>query len=354
MNKKYLLLNENNLHQYLINSKYRLPFLINALIKVEEVNEYSNNNFLFRLCVRKGKKNIYFFLKQARPYNRRSFKHGKPVPIDPWRVMGEVALIKRLEKLWGRGAVPHVYFFDRQNFAFLMSDIGHNGKLLIDEFVKNSIYPQIGKTLGRYLGKLHTATYKIKGKAGIGREYEQFMLGYFYDRHWGSGVRKFFPKQKVRKFYQTVKKAPFCVIWGDPVYRNIFVKPKGKISCIDFDHTVKYDPMHDLGILVAHWVWMWIKGNKKIKVEAENFLTSCSRAYWSVWKKQFFLTKKEKVAMQKRLIGWIGIYLLSRTDGKSGSYFKKWPAWEKRIRQLGIQLFKDENNALTRSLKHLL
>ncbi|MFH1235342.1 MAG: aminoglycoside phosphotransferase family protein [Parcubacteria group bacterium] len=349
-----LRLSLSNVGKYLIQQKRRLPFRVRSIRTIEEVAEYSNNNYLFEIATSSGDKKKRYYLKQAQKYNKRSVEEKKPIFIHPARILGEIHLIKRLEKLWGRTVVPRVFFSDATNYVFLMSDVKGTGKYLIYEFAKNRVHPKIGKTLGRYLGKLHATSYCPRGMCGVDPNYQRFMLRFFYNKHWGHGVRKFFPPHAVGTFYRKVTRVPSSIIWGDPVYRNIFVHSQERISCIDFDHAVLYDSMHDLGVLVAHWVWMWVKGNKKVKHDSEKFLTSCTVSYWRQWKKQPKLTLGEQTAMRERLLKWIGIYLLSRTDGRSGSYFKPWPAWEKRIRQLGIQLFKGEKNALTIKLRHLL
>ncbi|KKW00749.1 MAG: hypothetical protein A2898_05200 [Candidatus Kerfeldbacteria bacterium RIFCSPLOWO2_01_FULL_48_11] len=327
---------------------------MNSIRTIKEVAEYSNNNYLFEITVSRSGIQKRYFLKQSQQYNKRSAQLRKPITIPPARILGEIHLINRLEQLWGRTTVPHIFFYDTKNFVFLMSDIKAKGKYLIDEFAKHRVHPEIGKTLGRYLGRLHATSYRPHGTCGINPDYQRFMLRFFYNKHWGYGARKFFPSRMVGSFYREVNKVPATIIWGDPVYRNIFIRGKERIGCIDFDHAVLYDPMHDLGVLTAHWVWMWIKGNTKLKYDSEKFLTSCTASYWRQWNKQPKLTAKEQTAMRERLLQWIGIYLLSRTDGRSGSYFKPWPAWEKRIRQLGIQLFKGGENTLTARLKKLL
>lgn len=351
---KLFLLNVENVRGYLELVRFRMPFSIKDIKKIEEVGEYSNNNFLFRLFIRKKGRTELFYIKQAQPYNRRSLLEGKPIAIPTSRAAGEVVILERLESLWGKDVVPHVFWYDHQNRILLMSDVGKSGKFLINEFSDNRVHPELGNKIGKLLGKLHATTYKTRVSAGCDRVYQQYMYRFFFNHHWGYAARRLVSTQRVKKFYQSVEEAPFSIIWGDPVYRNVFVKPNKKISCFDFDHTVKYDPMHDLGVLLSHWIWMWLKGNKKVSQEAEKFLTTCSQAYWREWERQPKLMPPEKSAMLERLPGWMGIYMLSRTDGESGSYFKKWPAWEKRIRQFGIQLIKKQRNSLTSRLRRLI
>lgn len=354
MKYNYEFLTLDTVVEYLEKKSRYLPFDIGAIEQVEEVDEYSNNNFLFRLHVRKGKKIIHYFLKQAQPFNRRSLKAGKPFAVPPSRVRGEVFLIRRLQDLWGKQTVPQIYFFDRTNYAFFMSDVSKHGRLLIDEFLKGRVHPEISAVLGRHLGKLHASTYKIRVSIGSDKDYADFLRKGFFNAHWGYGVRKFFPASFVDRFYRDVQKAPHSILWGDPVYCNIFVKPRKKVGYFDFDHAAKYDPMHDIGVLMAHWVWMWLNKNKKLAKDSEKFLQDCWRAYWSQWKTRQKVSIEELHVMQQRALRWLGIYLVSRTDGKSGSYFKKWPAWEKRIKKFGNELFGEQDSERVKLLKDLL
>jgi 5-methylthioribose kinase len=348
-----LQLNVENIPAYFKAVKYRLPFSVDEINRIEEVGEYSNNNYLFRITIKNKKhKNIYY-LKQAQTYNRRSVVQGKPFWVSPGRMGGEIKLLGRLQKLWGDGVVPGIYFYDQRHHIFLMSDVAGKGKILIEEFARNKVHPEIGATLGGYLGRLHATTYKNKESSGASNDWCKVMVG-FFDTHWGHGVRQHFPHHEVQSFYEEVCSAPTSIVWGDAVHRNVFVKTGRRVGLIDFDHTVRYDPMVDVGMLLAHWTWMWLKGRAKISRESEKFIRSFSTAYWKPWVKQSKLTNRERSDMRHRLPRWIGLYLVSRVDGKTGSYFEEWPAWERRIRKLGIELFGERQTSSTKSYLRLL
>ncbi len=338
--KSIVRLQASNLKDYLKLRASVVPFAIKDIKEVKPVEQYSNTNYLFKLYISKPK-SIYY-LKQGWIYNRRSELQNKPFPVDPTRILGEVKLIRLLSKIWGKDSVPEVYFLDRKNYTFLMSDVSKNSKLLIEEFNRNYVHPEIAKQLASRLAKLHTLTWKTKTTAGCSRRYTKFMKEYLFKYHWGYGVNKLLPPTEVNKFFNKAENASSSIIWADPIYRNIFVKPKGKIGLVDFDFTIRYDPMADVAILLSHWVWMTLKGNKKVKQDCHKFIKTFSDFYWPSWLKIHRLNTATLEKMKRRADKWIGVYLLSRTDGKSGSYFKSWPAWEKRVRQLGLKLFKGE------------
>lgn len=345
-------LNVENVSAYLGSVRFRLPFLLPQLQRVEEVGEYSNTNWLFRLTIG-GLRPKHYYLKQSQRYNRRSVVEGRPISLPFGRTAGEVKLIRKLTKLWGSQAVPRVHFYDARHHICLLSDAARGGTLLIEEFSHDRVHSEIALTLGRYLGKLHATTYKTRERSGSSREWCDLMIN-FFDTHWGYGVRQHFPPRVVADFYREVCGVPSSIVWGDPIHRNIFVQPHGKVSMVDFDFTIRYDPMLDIGMLLAHWVWMWLKGRPRLARDCERFISTCTRAYWACWRTQPRLVAHERRAMEQRLERWIGLYLLSRVDGKTGSYFEEWPVWEKRIRQLGADLFAQRSTRQARAVRQLL
>jgi 5-methylthioribose kinase len=150
-------LSVENILAYLATVGRGVPFSIRQIIKVEEVSKYGNNNFIFRLTVRTWPR--FYYLKQAQAFNRRSLQQGKPIAVEPSRMAGEVSLLRHLKKLWGPGIVPEVFFYDHSNAIMLMSDVGSGGKLLVEEFERERVHPELGRTMGRLLGKLHATTY---------------------------------------------------------------------------------------------------------------------------------------------------------------------------------------------------
>lgn len=311
---------------------------IKKIKECDEVSKYSNNNFLWRVKVvlNDGQEKI-LWVKQARKYNKRALSLGKKKIVDPLRICGEIKMIQLLQKIWGKEFVPEIYYFNTRYCLAVMSDVGAGGKLLIEEFGKGKIHPELGGFFGRLFGTLHGTTYGQKIDYCSSEKWRRQLYN-FFDKHLGIGIRKFVSAKKVNLFYAKAKKATPAMIWADPVYRNIFVKKNGKVSMVDFDLAIAYDPAFDVGIFLAHWVWMGLK-NKKLNIQSGKFI----RDYWHAYLKQ--LKKNPKIdrtklrEIKERAMKWLGIYLVSRTDGKSGSYFKQWPKWEKKLRELGIDLF---------------
>lgn len=322
-------LNSQNLPDYLRKIEPNLGFKIDKIISAVEFDQYSNNNFLFKVECETDSGTKKLFLKQALPFNKRSQKRGEPLAIDPKRMFGEVKIIRLLANLWGESFVPHIYYFDEKNMIMVMSDVSEGGKLLIEEFNQNRVHPELGSLFGTLFGKLHSKTYQIKEIYAGSTDWYKRMI-WFLEDHIGDGIKKFVAEKLVAEFFQKSERAPHSVIWNDPVYRNIFVK-KDLVSVVDFDHTINFDPAVDNGMFLAHWVWMMLKGNKKLTQDCQKFIKDYIQSY------KMEMPKSDEIL--QRSLCWMGIYLVSRTDGTSGSYFKDNPIWEAKIRQTGIDLF---------------
>lgn len=328
--------------------KKELPFKIDKIISCEEVNEYSNNNYIWRIKLLSGKKERIIFLKQFRKYNKRAFRKGKKTYIDPERIKIEVKFIDLLKDLWGGKYVPEIFYYDPKNCIIVMSDVSRDKKILIEEFEKERVYPELGGLFGRLFGKLHGKTYgALESFPEI--EEKKNTISWFFKNYLEHGIKKHVSGNKVDVFYKEVNKVPFSMVWGDAVYRNIFVNKKS-FSLVDFDHAINYDPAIDCGILLSHWTWMMLKNDSKIKKDSEKFINDFLKSYTNQLKLNK-ISKKDIKAIIGRVFKWMGIYLVSRVDGRSGSYFKKWPKWEERIRKNGIALFKWEDCDIVKNIK---
>jgi len=345
-------LNTENIESYY--NKFLKEKLKGKLVDVLEENKHSNTNFVFRLLVLTNGKKRLFYLKQAQPYIKKSIETSSAVAVEPNRVKGEVKILDKLASIWVVGTVPKVLFYSPRHFCFVMDDIGVNGKILIDEFKRNKVHPEIGKKLGELLAQLHSQTWRNKEFSNLNIGFKRTLTRFLFKKHWAKGALRFINQGRVDDFFSDFEKPPFSVVWGDAVYRNIFVKPKGAVSMFDFDHVIKYNPMLDCGMLTSHWLWMWLKNNTVIKDEAEKFIVDFWFNYWRIWKKNKYFNKTLQNKFIKQAERWMGFYLLSRTDGSSGSYFSEYPAWESKIRQLGVDLFSQRDNVDTKKIKEII
>ncbi|MFA6322433.1 MAG: aminoglycoside phosphotransferase family protein [Candidatus Buchananbacteria bacterium] len=344
--KKPILLSENNIIKYLKKQVFpALNFKIKRIIFVKEILSFSNANYLFEVKVTTSQGEKKFVLKQAQPYAKRMLRQGIKKYISPNRVTGEVKMLKFLSQLWGKKYVPEILFYDRPNSIFLMSDIGSDFKLLVEEFDHGRVYPQLGKLLGELFGRLHGSTYGLKKEFNPNRAWRDYLIDSLIHQSFSSGLKKHLGDKVVNNFLVSAEKSKFCVTWVDPVFRNIFVS-NNSAGFFDFDFSCSYDPAFDSGVLLAHWLWMTLKGDKKIRRDAKKFIMDYDKYYGPAFLAEKKGTAKDLKKIRERTRRWAGMYLVSRTDGVSGSYFKDYPAWEKRIRKLGINLFLNKKVAV--------
>lgn len=333
-----VILGQHNVEPYVEKRLRKVRALSHGgIISIVEVTDYSNANFVFRVTLSIAASRRVLFLKQAQRYNQRALRQGEKIPVEPNRLLGEYRMLLLLRRLWGLAHVPEVIFFDRTNNVIALSDVGAGKRLLVDEFAAGRLHPQLGTKFGTLFGRLHGTTYSTRREYAGSSRWKKQLFKILVRQYWGSGVQRYFSPFNVNQFLRQSSGAKPSAIWGDPVHRNIFVS-RQSFSCIDFEHASTSDPAFDDGVFLAHWLWMAVKGNLALTHDAEQFI----RRYVAAYREALAaanVPSGDVAAMMRRTVRWAGYYLISRTDGRSGSYFKQWPAWERRVRRLGIELF---------------
>lgn len=317
-----------------------LDFKVLDVEHCEEIVKWGNANFLWKIQCKTERGEESFFVKHARTEVKRkdiSDEIKKSVFLDPARSFAEADFIIYLKGLWGEGSVPDILYVDRENYFFVMTDAGRGSPLLVEEFQEYRVHPEIAKTIAEKFAKLHLTTLNSDIDFCASDLWREEMRK-FYGKFWfGFGIGKFFEEKYIDDFYHEITADLSCVAWTDPVHRNIFVHPDAAVSFIDFDHTFRYDPGVDSGILLAHWVWMMLcPQDEKARNEAKQFVQTYWHSYFSE------IEKGEKGIteyLKNRVRRWIGVYLVSRTDGRSGSYFSSNAEWETAVRETGKDLF---------------
>jgi len=284
------------------------------ITKIIEVQKNSTVDFVYQITVkiRNTVKNVYLKKYQEYPSGAWRQKKFMNFKIDPRRMSNEVKVINLLATLWGKDKVPQILYQDKKKSFIILSDVGANGEILSDELGKNKVHPEIGKVLGELLGKLHGTTYGKYKKWGESKSWEKSL-------HWVShlwltqNIKKFIAPEKIELFLRQSDHVKRSLIWGDAISKNIFVKTRGGVSCIDFDYSQIYDPAYDVGTLLAYWQILEIIGNKRVKKETNKFISDFQKAYNATLTKHHIL-KIDRVAILKRAQQWRGIKLVNLID----------------------------------------
>ena len=311
-------------------------FELKKVTSVEEVTKYTNACFVYRVnCLTsRGKKILY--LKQSDGYVKRN----RRIRVDPERVIIEGEKLRLLESLLGKEIVPMVLYIDLQNYILVMDDIQGKKKILVEEFDKHKVYPQLAEKFGIFFGTLHGKTYNTP-LAFDGADWQKRIHGIWRD--WVMfGAKKLVAKEVISKFTNQSDKAKKAFIWGDPVHRNIFVS-KYNFSVLDFDFAIHHDPAFDNGIFLAHWVIKLLEGNEQVVRDCRYFIKYFNKAYIETMR-SFGISAQEIEGIIRRITVWTGVYMVSRTDGRSGSYYKNQPRLEAKIRETGLALITRSEN----------
>ncbi|MBT4735543.1 MAG: phosphotransferase [Candidatus Marinimicrobia bacterium] len=344
--KKRLIITEKNIPRFLKAAAKEFPFELKRITSVKEVTKYTNASFVYRASCLTSQGRKVLYLKQSDEFVKRN----REISVEPERVVIENEKIKVLEIILGKNLVPHVLYVDYQNYVLVMEDIQGKKKILIEEFAKDKVYPQLAEKFGNFFGTLHGKTYNT--------------LPVFNDTAWQKriyslwtgwlmfGAKKHISKDIINKFINQSEKSTKALIWGDPVNRNIFVD-RSSFSVLDFDFAMHHDPALDNGIFLAQWVIKSLEGKEKATKDCRYFVRYFVRSYIKTMK-SLGVPEKEVRGIIKRTVVWTGAYMVSRTDGKSGSYYKKWPKWENKIREIGIALVTGKKNVTADWFRRIL
>lgn len=269
-------------------------------VKVSEVKEYTNVNFVFVVLLNSSRyKKIY--IKQAFPYVK--IKPDFPAPIE--RQHCEKLSIDYLQKFW-RGRIPEVVHYDKKNDVLIITDVGEGAKLLVDEIKNGRLHYQIGSDLGLMMGELHAPTYDKEEYPVRNKRANQEHIDFIFDFRL-KGSREVVPKETDKLFEENleVKKA---MIYGDWATKNVFVAGK-KVRLVDFENLVRFDPSFDIGYALAHWVLDISEENRDKMVE---FFKDFEREYEGKWSPSL---QKDADEVLKRASRYLGAMMLHRLAG---------------------------------------
>ena len=341
---KRFILSEKNIPGYLLKTVDKdTEMNIKKVGAVREITKYTNSSFVFKAnCLTDSGRQIVY-LKYSGDYNKR----GKEFRTEPVRTVVEGEKIKLLKILLEPGLVPHIVYIDYKNLVMVSLDIQGNKKILVEEFDQDKVYPGLAGKFGEFFGTLHGKTYNTPAvfndtawQRRIYNKWPDWLM---------TGPSQHLPKKTISQFLRQSEKATKALVWGDPVSRNIFVDNRS-FSVLDFDFTMHFDPAMDPGMFLAQWAMKMLENKKKVATDCQLFIKRFLKSY-STTLKQYQVPLKEINDILKRAEIWIGVYMVSRTDGESGSYFEKWPDWEEKIRKTGLALISGQSEQAANQLR---
>lgn len=340
------ILNIKKIPSYLKGINKHLSFNILKVLKAEELTG-GNVSYVYRVSVATdaGSKTLIF--KQALDEIKRpeSKKH-----LPKKRVWTEARVLQKLKEIFDEPVIPEVYYLDKKNYVIIMSEVQGQKKSFSKEWEANRLYPQFGGKFGKLFSQLHSKTYLMEEDFSTAQR--KMMEEFYIPRHLVWGARKHLPHDRVDSIIKASYDAEPSLVWLDPVHRNIFVNDEG-FSLVDFEFCLHLDPAMDLGIFLTHWAIKTQELDLKIQADAWQFIKDFINAYQIEWQKNVPNIQAHLQGIFKRTVDWLGIYMLSRVDGKHGSYVKDKKV-EQKVREVGKDLLIDKKSEFYQKIHSIL
>ena len=212
-----------------------------APVRLSEVGEFSNINYVYRVEVPDG--SLYLKVVPERP---KRF----PVRLPRERVFSEAEGLRRFRGLAG-GAIliPEVVFVDDEEMALGMSDVGEGRQVLFSILSERfDLLMEQAEPLGRALGRIHGGT--RGGGTPRPAEEEAIIRRVIFDGLLAPGAQQVFPDlwMAVNAEMQAYKE---CLIHGDLWSKNLLVRGSEPVALVDFEGVCYGDPAFDLATLIA-------------------------------------------------------------------------------------------------------
>lgn len=278
-------------------------FKVDKIVNVEEITDQTYVNWIFKVVLKSGRKNITLYLRQS-----RNFVKKKPdMKLDEKRIEFEVKILNYLQDIISN-VTPKVIFFDKENNVAVLEDIKEKRRLLVYELLKGRTHPEIGKIFGKIIANIHGRTLGISHKMVRGSKEANDKA---IDFHLGMRLKpaqKLFPQETI-KFLKLSRNSIKCLVLGDLASKNIFVDNK-TIKFLDLERAFVGDPAFDLAFLFCHYL---IEVPDKDINKSLEFISNFMIGYIETMRK--YLEKNKVEALENRIIRFLGITILYRLFG---------------------------------------
>lgn len=334
-----IILNIKNIEKYFKSIKPYTDFIkySNYSTKYEEITENTNVNFIFKIRISSDEKEKILFLKQARNYTKKSGQK-----FNPERIFYEFKALIKFEKILGKDIVPHVYFFDHDNYVMIMSDIKDGGELLDDIFNQGDLCIRVALRYGSTVGKLHSATYDLEETirdVQAEREVKKFMLEIFKT----AGARKF-DEKAVNELLHDSSEVKTSILGVDFTSKNIFVIGND-IRFFDFEGVFRGDPAFDIGHALSDY-FLRAENSPNLWNDVLIVINDFIKGY----RRSFDIVNDDWKNLEKRAVKYLGMFMLHRSDGISKFRFLSESA-KKKIRKHAVYFLRGKIDSFLSAYK---
>ena len=226
--------------------------------------------------------------------------------INPERIIKEYEAISLFRKHAKLDELPQPIFIDKENYVMIVSSVPEPFKLLKESLINNIVDEEIAENIAKTLSRMHKST-MMRDEILFNFDNTENFINLKIKLQCLNITKENKIKKEIKKFINDSLKIRMVLLHGDIAPKNILVHNK-KAYFIDFEESYYGDPALDIGYLLAHYFLNAINNNS---------LPLFYNAIDKIWEKylQYINFKKEDI--EKRLVKYIGIFLLSRIDGQA-------------------------------------
>lgn len=235
------------------------------------------------------------------------------IDVPPSRIYNEYEAIMAFRAcLHNPPYIANPICFDPESYTIVFESAPKQATLLSDKLLHNEIDLDLIRSISESLAKMHNATLENKELRERFSDTEPF-LKLKIETQCLNITKDDQLRDYIEKFVRNSLKIKKVLLHGDIAPKNILVWDKNFLL-IDFEESAYSDPAIDIGYFLAH-LYLY----KLISINQEIF----DKAIATIYKTYLSNVRYNDPDFRERLSKYIGIFMLSRVDGKAKANFIK-------------------------------
>jgi len=226
--------------------------------------------------------------------------------LNPNRVIKEYEAIRIFKKYAKADFLPNPIFIDRKNYVMVVESVPDPYHTLKMDLIDNVVDVKIAEDIVKSLSLLHNSTME-KEEIHLGFDNRENFMNLKIKLQCLEITRNEILKREISKFVTNSIAKKICLLHGDIAPKNILVHGR-EVFFIDLEESHYSDPALDIGYLLAHYFLNAINN-----LSLEHFYDAIDR----MWKTYLDRVNLRDEDFRKRIVKYIGIFLLSRIDGQA-------------------------------------
>jgi aminoglycoside phosphotransferase (APT) family kinase protein len=274
-----------------------------------------------------------YCIKQALP----QLKVAKLWQVPVERVFSEIAWLRAVQRIVP-GHVPRVLGEDAATASFVMPFLGPEYRNWKSELLAGRVAPEVARTMGDLLGRIHAATAdrpEIAGQFANGDHFHALRLEPYLVE--SARVHPALA-DRLHAIVDRTARSRRVLVHGDVSPKNILLGPDGPVL-LDAECACFGDPAFDLGFCLNHLLLKSVHAPAQASLLLQAF-RALADGYWPhvQWEAQ--------PALEARVATLLPALTLARIDGKSPVEYLGEPQ-RAAVRRESIALLQDPPSSLT-------